>query len=523
MPNSDDNSEGLTFTPSGPRRRQKVRLTSAIRRTQDEASTASASEFSTFASVPASDIVTTPGGRRHRSLVHRIESGQPDVRQKRSTSRMRRQDRPGPPSTANWITSAGWSNATGKLITRFATTWTVPPMPVAEASQLIYLFNGIEPANGQAILQPVLQWGDCGADADGQNRTGPFWTIASWLVGGPEDSAIHTPHIRVDPGDELVGLITLVSQTNQGFSYNCEFQGIEGTTLPTGPISELVWCVQTLEAYELKGNPNLPNPPYDLYSSLEYPPRSVTFGSINITIDGPSPSGSWHVQNLVSVYGEQTIVTKNTSNGGEVEINFQGQAPVYRQLPVASSAANNSALASGLSIDVTMLTSSFSQLQRRGVSYVYGGKADDRSTNRRSNGSLSTPLDTIDGLDCSGFFRYMIYRATSGTCIIPDGSQNQLDWFSSQASAGNVNQVYPYSIVNLSATSPQLFACFIKPHVNGCGDIGHVWFVLKSNGGDAQTLECYGGVGVGSRIWNAIPLLGEVYATFLLGTSVPVP
>jgi hypothetical protein len=112
----------------------------------------------------------------------------------------------------------------------------------------------------------------------------------------------------------------------------------------------------------------------------------------------------------------------------------------------------------------------------------------------------------------------MIYRATGGRSTIPDGSQNELDWFLSQAGVDNISQVHPYSVVNLGAASIQ-FACFIKPHANGCGDIGHVWFVLKPLGGDAQTLECYGGVGVGSRVWNSIPLVGEIYATFRLEFS----
>ena len=92
------------------------------------------------------------------------------------------------------------------------------------------------------------------------NRTGQFWTVGSWLVGGPDNSAHHTPHVRVNPGDVLVGAMTLVSLISGAYAYTCEFQGLD-TLLSTPPMSELVACCQTLEAYELQGTHN---PPYDL-------------------------------------------------------------------------------------------------------------------------------------------------------------------------------------------------------------------------------------------------------------------
>jgi hypothetical protein len=238
---------------------------------------------------------------------------------------LRQRDEPGPPDSANWITSAGWSNDTGNPITSFTTTWTVPPAPADAASQLIYLFNGIEPADGQTILQPVLQWGDSGADDDGQNRTGAFWTAASWLVGGVDNSATHTPHVRVNPGDVLIGAITLVSQSDAGFAYTCEFRGLAGTTLPTPPMGQLVWCVQTLEAYELQGNPT---PPYELNAPSEYPASdAVTFGDIHIITNAPGPAGSWLKQDVVTNYGEHTEISANASSGGTVVIYFRQPIP----------------------------------------------------------------------------------------------------------------------------------------------------------------------------------------------------
>jgi len=284
------------FTPGGPRSREKVHMVESSR-----------------------DFGVPPGGPRHRSRVRRIESGKSAHFTKALGARLREHAVPGPPDQANWITYASWSNNTGNPITSFLSTWSVPPVPATQASQLIYLFNGIEPGDGQLIVQPVLQWGDSGGDEDGQNRTGAFWTVASWVVGGPDGSAMHTPHIRVNPGDVLVGAITLISQSAGGFVYNCEFQGLAGTTLVTDQIPELSWCVETLEAYELQGSHT---PPYDLDAASEYPASPAMFDRIGIEMNAAGPVGPWTSSDIVTNYGERTSIISNSTIEGEIEISF---------------------------------------------------------------------------------------------------------------------------------------------------------------------------------------------------------
>src|SRR5262245_60666527 len=67
-----------------------------------------------------------------------------------------------PPTTNGWV-EASWANATTiSGLTYFNSlnaTFTVPTAPSSAAGQLIYLFPSVE-ANGAAILQPVLQWGN---------------------------------------------------------------------------------------------------------------------------------------------------------------------------------------------------------------------------------------------------------------------------------------------------------------------------------------------------------------------------
>jgi len=71
-----------------------------------------------------------------------------------------------------WLVSLG-SGDNLDLVDGF---WTVPSNP-SDNGALIYLFNGIEPSNFSAILQPVLQYGSNGAFG------GNYWVIASWYVG----------------------------------------------------------------------------------------------------------------------------------------------------------------------------------------------------------------------------------------------------------------------------------------------------------------------------------------------------
>lgn len=122
-------TKDVVFTPGGPRAREKVHVVEA-----------------------AKDLVVPPGGPRYRTRVHRVEAGQ-EVRFLADQGiRLRQADTPGPPDQANWITYAGWTNPTGRPITRFLSTWTVPRVPPTPVSQLIYLFNGIEPADGKVIV-----------------------------------------------------------------------------------------------------------------------------------------------------------------------------------------------------------------------------------------------------------------------------------------------------------------------------------------------------------------------------------
>jgi hypothetical protein len=176
-------------------------------------------------------------------------------------------------------------------------------------------------------------------------------------------------------------------------------------------------------------------------------------------------------------------------------------------------------------VDLNSLERDFAQLERQGVAYGLGAKAEGytykgRQWNPNSTRKLSTPVSTIEHLDCSGFVRYLLYRATDAKLEIPDGSQNQREWCEQQAAAKLLHKVSKYENTNKYLTKERLFIAFIKPWTNGCGEIGHVWLVGQFNKDSfAETMESFGGHGVGSRLWNARTLLREVYSVYELPTK----
>jgi hypothetical protein len=146
---------------------------------------------------------------------------------------------------SGWISYAYWNNNSGYPISTFSTTWVVPPVPVTQSGQTIFLFNGIQ--NTTMIYQPVLQWGPSGAGG------GNYWSVASWYAAGQGGHSFYSASVPVNVGQTLVGIMTLTGQSTSGFTYNCEFQGIANTSLPIQNVQQLTWAAETLEAY---GVPN---------------------------------------------------------------------------------------------------------------------------------------------------------------------------------------------------------------------------------------------------------------------------
>ena len=265
-----------------------------------------------------SDLVLTPGGYRAPGLVHRVEAdhvlqvAEGNFRLVHQKSKAiieisRGTARPGdvPGFGSGWIAYAAWANSTGVPISSFQTAWRVPPAPATQSDQKIFLFNGIDPSDpSAAILQPVLQWGASAAGG------GPYWSVASWYVLGSGE-AFHTDLVQVSVGDELLGVMQLTGQAAGGFSYVSEFQGIPGTTLPVQDVAELVWCNETLEAY-------------DITACSDYPDTDLTaMRNISLATARTVPPLSWTPVNQVTDCGQHAVVASNSATAGEVDLYYQ--------------------------------------------------------------------------------------------------------------------------------------------------------------------------------------------------------
>jgi hypothetical protein len=268
--------------------------------------------------------VITPGGPRHHSRVHQVEPGEavlhgpgrPRILRPDGTIR----ELPEPSDEANliaelgtgWITYARWNNDTGFSIQGFTTTWTVPPAPLTDSGQLIYLFNALQDFGATGgILQPVLQWGPSPAGG------GASWQAASWYVhsGG---TALHTPLVAVNPGDVLSGVIMIQASTPPSYNYNCAFEGLPTTSLSVQNLVELVECCETLEAYRIT-------------QCSDYPDTTSTaMAGIWVVTGLVNPSMSWTVQDVVTDCNQHTVVVNNSSTGGEVDIYYANPVSVHR-------------------------------------------------------------------------------------------------------------------------------------------------------------------------------------------------
>ncbi len=177
-----------------------------------------------------------------------------------------------------WVEYADWTatQTPGTL----ATTWHVPDVPAADVGQTIFYFPSYEPANGQAIVQPVLQYGVSAAGG------GSYWAIASWWVG-PGGSSRHSSLLPVQPGDTIRGTITATSCDDSG---GCKFVIVtrdetldnkrQLTVVESAPYTWIQWGV--LEVYRVT-------------DCSQLAPESVTFQSFVLDDqDGTPLSPSWN-------------------------------------------------------------------------------------------------------------------------------------------------------------------------------------------------------------------------------------
>ncbi|KAJ7466253.1 hypothetical protein B0H11DRAFT_2048994 [Mycena galericulata] len=205
------------------------------------------------------------------------------------------------PEETGWVTYASWLNGGSSPISSFTTTWTVPAVPKTNHQQTVFLFNSIEPSSGDAIIQPVLQYGPSAAGG------GNYWAVASWYLD--PDNTFYTNPVKTSAGATLDGLITLTSSSGSSYNYNTEFSNIAGTSLPVTGAEELTWATETLEAYAVT-------------EASDYPAGSTVFSNINLKLaSGATPSVSWDHTNDAAD-GLSTTINTNGATNAKITIKY---------------------------------------------------------------------------------------------------------------------------------------------------------------------------------------------------------
>jgi len=260
-----------------------------------------------------SETVITPAGKRPISQVHHLPKGGRvahdgnevhliDANGNIILKVVPGESKPRDPEESGWITYAYWTHDGSPPIQAFQSTFTVPPDPITDNGQTIFLFIDIEPAGGHAILQPVLQWGPSAAGG------GSYWSVASWYLVGHE-LAVFSSLTEVSVGDSLESLISLTGFSDSSFNYKSSFAGISDSSLGVTGSPELVYATETLEAYGVT-------------QSSDYPSGSTSFTNINLYLtDSTFPSLSWSVVDDVDD-GLTTTVEVDGSQDGEVTVHY---------------------------------------------------------------------------------------------------------------------------------------------------------------------------------------------------------
>lgn len=224
---------------------------------------------------------------------------------------------PGTNYTGYYLGDDGISN-----IQTFSTNWIVPNKPIDTTNiTTTFLWNGL---SGGAI-QPVLQW---------DQGQGPNYTIANWYFTA--GSYFHGTFVKVEPGTNLQGLITFVSNPNDTtWNYKESFVGYPAADVNIVRNSEATGLSECYEPYTALMSA-WPNQPYEAMTNINLTLRSGTAPDTLHWIgynDGP----------VTTPTGYNSVVVNNSASNGEVRFYFGDGTGITPD----SSYQINSALAAG--------------------------------------------------------------------------------------------------------------------------------------------------------------------------------
>jgi len=153
----------------------------------------------------------------------------------------------------------------------------VPPAPAFDDGQILYYWNGVEPSDNSAVLQPVLQWGSTPAGG------GAYWGVASWYVSSI--NAFFTEIMRVNEGDVVTGDNKILSNGSWVITGGKRVspQTVSLTYKP--PRTDYTYAFQVLEAYDIR------------QCQKDYPKSgNIVFSNIFVVVDGNKVSAVWEAK-----------------------------------------------------------------------------------------------------------------------------------------------------------------------------------------------------------------------------------
>lgn len=114
------------------------------------------------------------------------------------------------------------------VATRFSTKWTVPSEPKQSSLNVLFLWNGLMPLQVPGVIQPLLCW-------EYFDNT-PAWSVRHTYYND-YGFYISTDQIAVQPGEELEGVVELLSTETTGdgkmYEYQLSFTGDKFKSITT--------------------------------------------------------------------------------------------------------------------------------------------------------------------------------------------------------------------------------------------------------------------------------------------------
>jgi len=197
---------------------------------------------------------------------------------------------PGPLHGPAWKAWTEYNN-TG-TITKFTTVWGIPPAPPSYTGQILYFWNGIEPSQNTAVLQPVLQFGSTPAGG------GNYWALASWYVS--ESTAQFSDLIQCS-SSTVVG--DMAFDPASGAWQVTGVCGQQKATLTyTPPETDYTWAYPSvLEAYDVED------------CTGQYPTSNqLAFNNIVLLVGGQQVQPKWVPQTKNNKCQEHAIVSSTS-------------------------------------------------------------------------------------------------------------------------------------------------------------------------------------------------------------------